>query len=423
MSLPKIKQFVRENYDDLIAYLDLNSIDINLPLYSSADIRINDVKAGVVDMNLFPAGFNNLCRLNDNDIPQLFQKTVSHFLPNCKRILILAESHTRNGYYLENIYFLKMYLQRASYEVDIAALFSETDDLSFVDGILNLETASGNPLQLYNFDFLQEKLSSCYYDFVLLNNDLIHGVPDVLKQLDVPVYPSLVAGWHSRNKSHHFEEVNRIMSNLADKFDIDPFFLTTSFMECSINDINNKDDRFELYDKAKALFSEIEKSYRFYGIDQKPHIFIKANRGSYGMGVVSVDSPEKILDFNRKTRNQLSVGKQANVIDRVILQEGISSSLRVNNQVAELCLYFASNYYLGGFFRLNSEKSDRDNLNSRGMSFQQLCIGDSLEMPDNRLDILTDSPIVEDLYFYRFLALVSVYAAQQEINQLEQDYA
>ena len=32
-----------------------------LPLYSSVDIRDAGFKVGVVDTNIFPAGFNNLC--------------------------------------------------------------------------------------------------------------------------------------------------------------------------------------------------------------------------------------------------------------------------------------------------------------------------------------------------------------------------
>ncbi|MBA95642.1 MAG: glutamate--cysteine ligase [Rickettsiales bacterium] len=422
MSLRSVKQTITRHYDDLVSFLDMNGIDLQLPLYSSADIRMNDVKAAVIDMNLFPAGFNNLCRLSYDEIPLLFKKTVSSFLPNCKRILILAENHTRNTFYLENVFALKTYLEDASYEVDVASLFDDLMEAECKDGFTELETATGNHLLVYNLEFLQDKLSASYYDFVLLNNDLIQGVPDMLKEINVPIYPSLAAGWHSRNKSHHFQEVNRIMEKISAKFDIDPFFLTTFFVECSNCNINDQDDRLELYEKAKELFSQLELSYRYYGIDQKPHVFIKANSGSYGMGVISIDSPQAILDFNRKQRNQLTKGKQGQVINNLILQEGIPSSLRINNQVAELCLYFASRHYLGGFFRLNSEKSDRDNLNSRGMSFQKMCVDNNTDYPSDRLDMMHEYPIIDDLYFYRFLGLVSVYAAQQEIKQLENSY-
>ncbi len=422
MNLRSVKQMITRHYDDLVSFLDMNGVDLQLPLYSSADIRMNDVKAAVIDMNLFPAGFNNLCRLSYDEIPLLFKKTVASFLPNCKRILILAENHTRNTFYLENIYALKTYLEEATYDVDVAVFFDDSMALDSQHEMTTLQTAAGNMLNVYNLKFLQEKLATSYYDFVLLNNDLIQGVPDMLKEINIPVYPSLAAGWHSRNKSHHFQEVNRIMEKISVKFDIDPFFLTTSFMECSNCNINNQDDRLALYENAKALFSQLEVSYRYYGIDQKPHVFIKANSGSYGMGVVSIDSPEAILEFNRKQRNQLTKGKQSQIINNLILQEGIPSSLRINNQVAELCLYFASRHYLGGFFRLNSEKSDRDNLNSRGMSFQKMCIDNNTDYVADRLDMVHEYPIIDDLYFYRFLGLVSVYAAQQEIKQLENNY-
>ena len=419
MTLKSVKQTITHHYEDIISCLDINDADLHLPLYSSSDIRMNDVKAAVIDMNLFPAGFNNLCRLSYDEIPFLFKKTVSSFLPQCKRILILAESHTRNTFYLENIYSLKTYLSEASYDVDIATLFDESIQSECQNGILCLTTASGQELTFYDLRGLHDKLTASYYDFVLLNNDLIAGVPDILRGLNVPIYPSLAAGWHSRNKSHHFREVNAIMDRLADRFDIDPFFLTTSFIECSDFNINNEKSKLDLYDKAKALFSQLELSYRYYGIDQKPHVFIKANSGSYGMGVLSIDSPDDVLALNRRQRNQLTKGKQSQVINNIILQEGIPSSLRINNQVAELCLYYASHYYLGGFFRLNSEKSDRDNLNSRGMSFQKICIDSSPANSNDFLNQQQEYPIIDDLLFYRFLGLVSVYAAQQEIKQLE----
>ena len=137
------------------------------------------------------------------------------------------------------------------------------------------------------------------------------------------------------------------------------------------------------------------------------------------MGVTSIESPEEILDFNRKRRNNLSKGKESKSIDSYVLQEGISSTLQINNQVAELCMYHSSDIYLGGFYRLNSLKNDRSNLNSQGMSFQKM----NLSLQDNdhlfNQNYYDEPDIVNDLVFYKFLSLVCVHAAQQEINHLE----
>lgn len=419
MSFQHIKTRIHSLFDTLIETCQETSNDTHLPLYSSVDIRVNNVKAAVVDNNLFPAGFNNLCKFSYENIPNIFQRIIRHKHPHCTRILILAESHTRNMHYWDNVLSLKSFLEDGQFNVDVAALLPTTDSEACINGKISFQIAQGNHIDVYNFRTLKKNLPHHDYDFVLLNNDLIHGVPDELKSLNIPVYPSYAAGWHSRNKSHHFKEVNRIMTDLCNRFDIDPFYTSTAFKEFANCDINNAADRNHLYELSKELFAEIETAYRSHHVDQKPHLFLKANSGSYGMGVVAIESPADILEFNRKIRNRLSKGKESHRIDNFMLQEGVPSDLTIKNNVAELCLYHAKSHYLGGFYRINSQKTNRDNLNSRGMSFQKMCINENAQCPFSTNKKHCDEHVIDNLLFYRFLGLVSVFAAEQEITQLE----
>ena len=104
MNLNYVKHIIKNNYDSIQE--DLNSLCHcqHLPIYSSVDIRMNNFKTAVVDTNLFPAGFNNLCKYSHQDIAKILSKTISKTVKNCKKILILAENHTRNKFYLENLY-------------------------------------------------------------------------------------------------------------------------------------------------------------------------------------------------------------------------------------------------------------------------------------------------------------------------------
>ncbi len=417
MDLTHIKSKIQNNLEDISQYLSSLGNSSHLPLYSSVDIRVNSSKAAVVDTNLFPAGFNNLCEYSSENIPQILKESIQSFIPNCKDILILAESHTRNKFYLDNIYSLKKFLNEAGFNVDVSAILNS--DIPVQEGYITLETAKKKSLKVYQFEWLKQHLPEFHYDFVLLNNDLSKGVPSELSNLNIPIYPSYLAGWHSRNKSHHFKEVNRIMSKISEKFDIDPFFTTTSFIELPNVNINNASDRTLLYDQAKQLFESLTRKYSYYNIDQKPLAFLKANRGTYGMGVVPIESPEDILKFNRKNRNSLAKGKESRIIDSFIIQEGVPSELKVHDQVAELCLYYATKSYMGGFFRLNSNKSNRENLNSSGMSFQKICTSEHELSTFSAKEKGYDKSIIEDFSFYKFLGHVSVVAAQQEIKQLE----
>ena len=72
--------------------------------YSSCDLRNSGFKLAPVDTNLFPGGFNNL---NRSFFPLCVQAAISRIeslCPNAQRILLIPENHTRNLYYLENVF-------------------------------------------------------------------------------------------------------------------------------------------------------------------------------------------------------------------------------------------------------------------------------------------------------------------------------
>src|SRR5687768_14328697 len=80
------------------------------PVYGSVDLRNAGFKIAPIDMNLFPAGFNNL---NPNFLPNSFRaakKIIHAIVPDAEKIVIIPESHTRNRFYWVNIQTLKTIL-------------------------------------------------------------------------------------------------------------------------------------------------------------------------------------------------------------------------------------------------------------------------------------------------------------------------
>ena len=59
-----------------------------LPLYSSVDIRTAGFKSAVVDTNLFPAGFNNLCSLALKETSPYLNQVIFDRVVGCKRIVL-----------------------------------------------------------------------------------------------------------------------------------------------------------------------------------------------------------------------------------------------------------------------------------------------------------------------------------------------
>lgn len=109
----------------------------------------------------------------------------------------------------------------------------------------------------------------------------------------------------------------------------------------------------------------------------------------------------------------MSVGKSSQAISQFLLQEGVPTIYNVAQQVSEVVIYQIENNLIGGFYRMHGSKGQRDNLNSKGMSFQTICphsakYGDCVAHPDiNMFDV------------YRILARIAGIAAHREIIQLK----
>lgn len=387
------------------------------PFYTSVDIRDAGFKIAVVDTNLFPAGFNNLCEHGIEDAVRLVKNAVEKRVKGARDILIVAEEHTRNTWYLENIRVLEEIIKNAGYNVKIATFLTVQPEFC-QDAATNveLETATGKTVKIHCFKRVLNKIKSGEerYDFILLNNDLTTGIPDVLKETNIPIFPSIHAGWHSRHKSEHFRHTAALVEEFAKIVNLDPWLFSCLSTVVEDVDINEEADRKRIAQAAEKLFADITAKYRQHEINEKPFIFLKADSGTYGMGVLSIENPSEILELNRKHRNNLSKGKNAQVISRLLLQEGVPTIHRVDENPSEVCIYQIDNNLVGGFYRFHTGKSSRESLNSPGgMGFKTICphltkYGDCQPHPNvNIFDI------------YRMLARIAGVATSREIKQLE----
>src|SRR6267142_2779623 len=98
---------VRSKQEEVHAWLQAYERQYLPPIYSSVDIRDAGFKIAAIDTNLFPAGFNNLCEHGIEDSVGLLKQAILKRVPNCRDILIVAEEHTRNTWYLENVRILQ----------------------------------------------------------------------------------------------------------------------------------------------------------------------------------------------------------------------------------------------------------------------------------------------------------------------------
>ncbi|MBI3939085.1 MAG: glutamate--cysteine ligase [Betaproteobacteria bacterium] len=349
-----------------------------VPFYSSVDLRNSGFKLAAVDTNLFPGGFNNL---NPDFHPLCVQAAMSaieKICPDARGVLLIPENHTRNLYYLQNVATLARILRHAGMSVRIGSLLPEITAPAELDlpegGKLRLEplVRRGNRLQLEGFD-------PCV---VLLNNDLSAGIPQILTSLEQPVLPPLHAGWSTRRKSNHFEAYRRVAQEFAKLIGIDPWLINPFFEKCG--KINFQERRGEecLTGYVEELLNDIRAKYREYGITEDPFVIVKADAGTYGMGIMTVKNASEVRELNRKQRKKMAVVKEGLAVTEVLVQEGVYTFESVGDAVAEPVVYMIDRFVVGGFYRVHTERGKDQNLNAPGMHFVPLAFETPCSQPD-----------------------------------------
>ena len=320
------------------------------PFYASVDLRNAGFKLAPVDTNLFPGGFNNL---NPDFLPLCVTATIAAIekvCPEARGMLLIPENHTRNPFYLQNLAALQTILRQSGLQVRIGSLSPEitrATDLPLADGrSLTLEPVrrQGNRLLIDGFD-------PCA---ILLNNDLSGGVPALLRDLEQTVLPPLHAGWTTRRKTRHFEAYRRVAADFSRFLEVDPWLIDPLFDRC--DEVNFHERRGEdcLAERVDRLLTSIRAKYADYGIDQPPFVIVKADAGTYGMGILSIRDADELRHLNRKQRNKMAVVKEGLEVSSVILQEGVPTFESIHEAYAEPVVYMIDHFVVGGFYRVHT---------------------------------------------------------------------
>jgi glutamate--cysteine ligase len=386
------------------------------PFYASVDLRNAGFKLAPVDTNLFPGGFNNL---NPAFLPlcvHAAQSAIEKICPVAKNLLLIPENHTRNQFYLMNVARLAAILHHSGLNVRIGSLLPEITaptTLTLPDGqTLTLEPLKrlgpgGRRLGLEDFD-------PCS---ILLNNDLSAGVPEILLGIEEQfVIPPLQAGWHVRRKSRHFSAYEEVAKSFAEHIEIDPWLINPEFAVCGEINFQERTGEECLAAQVDTLLFRIRAKYREYAIDAEPFVIVKADAGTYGMGIMTVKDASEVKDLNRRQRNKMSVGKEGIPVTEVMIQEGVPTVETVADSTAEPVIYMIDRYVVGGFYRVNTQRGIDENLNAPGMRFEPLAFETGCTLPDSAQ--APDAP-PNRFYAYGVVARLALIAASLELERSE----
>ena len=387
------------------------------PFYGSVDLRNAGFKLAPVDTNLFPGGFNNLSEPMLPLAVQAAMAAIEKYCPDARNLLLIPENHTRNTYYLQNVARLCQILRQTGLDVRLGSLNPEITgptDLELPDG----QTLHLEPLKRVGRRVMLEGFDPCA---ILLNNDLSAGTPAQLIDLSEQVLlPPLHAGWSVRRKTLHFAAYNDVAKRFAKQLDIDPWLVNPYFAACTKIDFQAREGEECLATGVETLLRQIRAKYREYKIDETPFVIVKADAGTYGMGVMSVKDPAEVRNLNRKQRNKMSVVKEGLQVSDVILQEGVHTVESVEGGIAEPVVYMIDRYVVGGFYRVHASRGRDENLNAPGMHFVPLPFASSCNLPDTRSD--PDSA-PNRFYAYGVVARLALLAASVELEQTDPDPA
>jgi glutamate--cysteine ligase len=250
---------------------------------------------------------------------------------------------------------------------------------------------------------------------ILLNNDLSAGAPGILEELHEQfLLPPLHGGWSVRRKTNHFQSYEEVAKRFGKLLGIDPWLINPMFSQCGDVNFAEGTGMDCLRSNVDALLTKIKRKYKEYGINEKPFVVVKADNGTYGMGIMTVRDVADLDALNRKTRNKMNVIKDGQTVNDVIIQEGVLTNERINDAVAEPVVYMMDRYVVGGFYRVHAERGVDENLNAPGASFVPLAFADTPHLPQP--GVKPGASVPNRFYMYGVIGRLAMLAASYELE-------
>ena len=407
----ELEQRIIDSMPAIERWFRLEWMEHTPPFYSSVDIRNSGFKLAPVDTNLFPGNWNNL---TDAMLPLAVQATmasIEKICPEARNLLIIPENHNRNPSYLSNLAQLQRIFKMAGLNTRLGSISPD------IKKPTELKLPNGESVLLEPVLRTKRRIGLKHFDpcTILLNNDLSAGAPGILEELyEQYLLPPLHAGWSVRRKSRHFQSYEEVAKRFGKLLGIDHWLIHPLFAKSEGLNFNEDGSMGDLAEQVDGLLTKVRRKYKEYGIKEKPFAIVKADNGTYGMGVMTVRDAKELDDLTKKARNKMGVIKDGQMVQDVIIQEGVLTSERMHDAVAEPVVYTLDRYVVGGFYRMHPERGMDENLNAPGSSYVPLAFSHSHHMPQPGMHPGASAP--NRFYMYGVIARLAMLAASYELE-------
>ena len=407
----ELEQRILDSMPAIERWFRLEWMEHTPPFYTSVDIRNAGFKLAPVDTNLFPGGWNNLTPEMLPLAVQAAMAAIEKICPEARNLLLIPENHTRNTFYLSNVAQLARIFHMAGHNVRVGSISPE------IKKNTTIELPGGESITLEPVVRNRKRLGLKDFDpcTILLNNDLSAGIPGILEDIhEQYLLPPPHAGWSVRRKSRHFRSYEEVSKRFGKLLGIDPWLINPLFSHCGEVNFAEGSGMEGLSTQVDALLGKIRRKYKEYGIKEKPFVVVKADNGTYGMGIMTVRDVKDLEALSRRTRNKMSVIKDGQEVSEVIVQEGVLTNERMHDAVAEPVVYMMDRYVVGGFYRIHAERGIDENLNAPGASFVPLAFEQSTHLPQPGAKPGASAP--NRFYMYGVVARLAMLAASYELE-------
>jgi glutamate--cysteine ligase len=101
-----------------------------------------------------------------------------------------------------------------------------------------------------------------------------------------------------------------VAKKFAKLLGMDPWLINPMFGQCG--EVNFAGDGAGLecvQTNVDALLTKMRRKYKEYGINEKPFVVVKADNGTYGMGIMTVRDAKELDEANRRTKPKMAAGQ------------------------------------------------------------------------------------------------------------------
>ncbi len=405
----ELEQRVLDSMPAIERWFRLEWMEHTPPFYCSVDVRNAGFKLAPVDTDLFPGGWHNLTPSMLPLAVQAAMAAIEKICPEARNLLIIPENDVRSTFYLSNLAQMRRIFHMAGLNVRLGSIspdLKKATTLKLPDG----ETLTLEPVIRTRGRVGVKDFDPCT---ILLNNDLVTGVPGILEDLNEQyLLPPLHASWSTRRRSTHFKTYEEVAKRFGKLIGVDPWLINPMFDRCGGVDLRTDDGIEALTARVDALLAKVKKKYKEYGIKEKPFVVVKADNLGGSAGLMSVRDAKDVPALAAKAC--AVSGNPFKGTQELILQEGVVTLERMNDAVAEPVVYMMDRYVVGGFYRIHAERGIDEDLNAPGSSFVPLAFDQSMHLPQPGVRPGASAP--NRFYMYGVIGRLAMLAASYELE-------